>query len=170
MSDDTPRSTPRPNRPPDKWRWPRRIIMAGALAAAIAFLAVSLEKSPESASHPAAVEDPAVVSRMPEPTAHVLRQSSVGVELLPGYDGELTINGIRIPEDQLDGVIPPDSPAYDPKLGLRPNTRNKVFFTPGPDKAINRYPTGEVTVTARFWSIADGPATARSISWAFFVN
>jgi hypothetical protein len=157
-------------RRPDPWRWPRRVLMACALGAAIAFLVVTLQKSPESTSHPAAVSDPAVVRRVPEPASHVLRQTSVGVELLSGYDGRLTINGIAIPEDQLDGAIGPDDPAYDPSLGIRPNNRNRVFFTPGPDKAIDRYPTGEVHVTARFWNIADGESTARTISWAFFVN
>lgn len=155
---------------PSPWRWPRRIIALCALAGAIVFLAVSLEKSPVSESRPAPVADPAVVRRVPEPGAHVLRQSSVGVELLPGYDGRLTINGTMIPEDQLDGAVAPGSPAYDPRQGIRPNNRNQVFFTPAPDKAIDRYPTGEVHVTARFWSLADGESTARSISWAFFVN
>lgn len=144
--------------------------MAAALATAIAFVVVTLQKSPESASRPGAATDPAVVRQVPGPGMRVLRQSSIGVELLPGYDGQLSINGIEIPEDQLDGAIGPDNPAYDPKLGIRPNNRNKVFFTPGPDKAIDRYPTGEVHITARFWSIADGPTAARSISWAFFVT
>lgn len=155
---------------PDPWRWPRRILMAGLLGAAIAFLAVTLEKSPESASRPGPVDDPAVVRREPEPGSHVLRQSTMGVELLAGYDGSLTVNGVNIPEDQLDGAIGPGDPAYDPKLGIRPNNRNRVFFTPGRGKAVDHYTTGEVLVVARFWKIADGPSTARTISWAFFVT
>lgn len=170
MSDvPTAKGTPQ-GRAVDRWRWPRRVLMGCALAAAIVFLAVSLEKSPESTSRPGPVDDPAVVRRTPAPGAHVLRQSPVGVELLSGYDGELTINGAAIPEDQLDGAVGPSNPVYDPKEGIRPNNRNQVFFTPGPGKVIDRYPTGEVQVTARFWDIADGRSTARSISWAFFVN
>ena len=144
--------------------------MAIVLAVAIAFLATTLEKSPESQSHPAAATDPAVVRQTPAPGTHALRQSQVGAELLSGYDGALTINGVNIPEDQLDGVVMPGDPNYDPAMGIRPNTRDQVFFTPGPGKAINRYPTGEVQVSVRFWNIADGKSTARTISWAFFVN
>ncbi len=170
MSEDLAAALEAHPRPPDPWRWPRRLLMACALGAAIAFLVVTLQKSPESASRPGAVTDPAVVRSVPEPGAHVLRQTSVGVELLPGYDGELTIDGVSIPEDQLDGAIAPGNPSYDPELGIRPNNRNHVFFTPGPDKAIDRYRTGEVHVTARFWNIADGRSASRTVSWAFFVN
>lgn len=144
--------------------------MTCALAGAIAFLAVSLQRSPESKSHPAPATDPAVVRQTPAPGTHVLRQSQVGVALLPGYDGSLTINGVAIPEDQLDGVVLPGMPGYNAKSGIRPNNRNEVFFTPGPNKAVDHYPTGEVEVTARFWNIEDGRSTARTVSWAFFVN
>ena len=157
-------------RAPDPWRWPRRLGMAAALAAALFFVVVTLQKSPHSSNGPVAADDPAVVRRTPEPGSHVLRQSSVGVQLLPGYDGRLTIDGVAIPEDQLVGVVLPGDANYDPELGIRPNTRNRVFYTPGPDKAVDAYRTGEVRVTAHFWRIADGESAARSISWAFFVN
>lgn len=170
MSEDLAAALAAQPRPPDPWRWPRRLLMACALGAAIAFVVVTLQKSPESTSRPGAVTDPAVVRSVPAPGSHVLRQSSVGVQLLPGYDGELEIDGVSIPEDQLDGAVGPDDPAYDPQLGIRPNNRNQVFFTPGPGKAVDRYHSGEVHVTARFWNIADGRSTARSVSWAFFVT
>jgi len=170
MSEDLAAALEDRPRPADPWRWPRRALMACALGAAIAFLVVTLQKSPESSSRPGAVTDPAVVRAEPAPGAHVLRQTSVGVELLPGYDGELVIDGVAIPEDQLDGAVGPGDRGYDPELGIRPNNRNQVFFTPGPDKAVDRYDTGEVHVTARFWNIADGRSAARTISWAFFVN
>lgn len=157
-------------RPPDPWRWPRRAAMAVAFGAALLFVVVTLQNSPHDSNEPDPVADPAVVRREPEPGMHVLRQSAVGVELLEGYDGRLTIDGVDIPEDQLDGAIGPDHPGYDPSLGIRPNNRHLVFFTPGEDKVIDRYPSGEVHVTAHFWRIADGESAARSISWAFFVS
>lgn len=157
-------------RPPDPWKWPRRLGMAAALGAALLFVVVTLQNAPHSSNSAEAADDPAVVRRTPDPGSHVVRQSSVGVQLLPGYDGRLTIDGVTIPEDQLDGVVLPGDANYDPELGIRPNTRNRVFFTPGPDKAVDEYRTGEVQVTARFWRIADGESASRSISWAFFVN
>lgn len=158
-------------RPADRWRWPRRIGAVCALAAAVVFVVVAVQRAPSSPEGGvAAAGDPAVVRQTPAPGSHVLRQSSVGAELLPGYDGELTVNGRTIPEDQLDNAIGPDHPGYDPDLGVRPNTRNQVFYTPGPGRELERYDTGEVEVTLRFWKIVDGPATARTISWVFFVN
>ena len=156
--------------PPDRWRWPRRLLMTVALGAAVAFCVVTIRRSPESASNGSAPTDPAVVRQEPEPGAHILRQASVGVELKPGYDGRITVSGVTIPEDQMDGATPPGSPAYDPRYGVRPNNRQHVFYTPGPDKAVPRYPTGEVHVSVRFWPIAQGPDAAKTISWAFFVN
>lgn len=144
--------------------------MAIVFGFAIWFLVTTLQKSPETSSHPGPASDPAVVRRVPAPGAHVLSQTSVGAQLLPGYDGRIIIDGRNIPEDQMDGAAPQGSPAYDPRYGVRPNNKNKVFFTPGPAKVIDRYRTGEVHITIRFWRIADGPSAARTISWAFFVN
>ncbi len=154
----------------DPWKWPRRALMALALAAAIAFVVVTLAKSPESTSHPGAAADPAIVAQSPAPGTHVLRQTPVGAKLLTGYDGRLTVNGVAIPEDQMDGAASEGSPAYDPRYGVRPNNKELVFFTPGPGKVIDHYDSGEVHVTVRFWRIADGESHARTISWAFFVN
>lgn len=162
---------PPPGRRADPWRWPRRVGALCALAAALFFVVVAVQRAPSSPEEgiPDA-GDPAVVRQTPAPGTHVLRQSPVGAELLSGYDGRLTIDGREIPEDQLDHAITPDHPHYDPELGIRPNTRDQVFFTPGPDKVIERYDTGEVRVELRFWKIADGPEAARMISWVFFVN
>ena len=144
--------------------------MAGALIAALAFVVATIHKAPESDSHPDPASNPAVVLRKPLPGSHVLRQSQVGAKLLSGYDGRLVIDGRNIPEDQMDGAIPTDSPIYDPRYGVRPNNKQDVFFTPGPGKVIDHYPSGEVHVTVRFWRIVDGPKNSDRISWAFFVN
>lgn len=171
MSASETSTDPRADRGDDRWRWPRRVVAVCALAAALAFVVVAVQRAPGTSDGgvPAAA-DSAVVRQTPAPGSHVLRQSQVGAELLPGYDGELTVDGRRIPEDQLDGAIGPDHPGFDPELGVRPNTRSQVFFTPGPGKELERYDTSEVEVSVRFWRIADGPSTARTISWVFFVN
>lgn len=170
MSDTDTADRTGPTRRDDPWRWPRRIGSACILAAAVAFVVVAVQRASDSTDAVTAAADPAVVRQAPAPGTHVLRQSRVGAELLPGYDGQLTVDGRAIPEDQLDGAIGPDHPGYDPELGVRPNTRNQVFFTPGPGKEVERYRSGEVAVELRLWKIADGPETARTISWVFFVN
>ena len=87
-----------------------------------------------------------------------------------GYDGRLTVNGVAIPETDMDGAIPVTSREYDPKLGPRPNNRNEVLFTPGKGKVIETYGTGDVTLTLRYWNIARGQRSARTLSWHFTVN
>lgn len=154
----------------DRWRWPRRLAMTGALVLGIAFVVYALGRSPESTTPIGAVSDPAVLSQSPSPGSHVLHQTAVGAKLANGYDGRIIIDGVEVPEDQMDGAAPVDSPAYDPRYGVRPNNKNSVFFTPGSNKVITKYPAGEVHVTVRFWSIAKGEASARTVSWAFFVN
>lgn len=154
----------------DRWRWPRRLAMAGALALGIAFCIHAIDRAPSTTTPIGAATDPAVLSQSPSPGSHVLHQTPVGAKLAEGYDGRVIIDGVEIPEDQMDGVAPVDSPAYDPKYGIRPNNKNQVFFTPGPGKVVSEYHTGEVQVTVRFWPIEKGEAAARTVSWAFFVN
>lgn len=154
----------------DRWKWPRRLVSFLLLALAVAFCVKAVQRAPAPGGALNDATDPAVVRQVPEPGGHVLHQTSVGVQLLPGYDGRLTIDGTTIPEDQMDGAAPPGSPAYDPRYGVRPNNKEQVFFTPGKGKVIGEYGTGEVHITVRFWRIADGERSARMISWAFFVN
>lgn len=154
----------------DRWRWPRRLIMVVALALGVAFVISAVKRAPAPQSGTDAATDVAIVDQVPSPGAHILHQASVGADFKPGYDGRITIDGRVIPEDQMDGAAAPGSPAYDPRYGVRPNRREHVFFTPGPDKVIDRYPTGEVQISIMFWRIADGPAASKTVSWAFFVN
>lgn len=171
MSDTPATERTAPSGRNDPWRWPRRLLAAAALAAALVFVVVAVQRAPSSPEEGVPnAGDAAVVRQTPAPGTHVLRQSRVGAELLDGYDGELTIDGRTIPEDQLDYSVGPDHPDYDPEQGIRPNNRNLVFYTPGPGKDVERYRTGEVSVSLRFWKIADGPSTARTVSWVFFVN
>ena len=157
-------------RPTDRWRWPRRVAMFAALALAVLFCVRAIQRAPSPGVTQSEATDPAIVRQVPEPGGHVLHQTSIGVQLLRGYDGRLTIDGTEIPEDEMDGAAPPGSPAYDPRYGVRPNNKERVFFTPGKGKVLDQYRTGEVHLTVRFWRIADGERSARTVSWAFFVN
>lgn len=173
MSAPTPTSptgsSPTSSPPPDPYKWVRRGIEAALLTVAIAFLVYAFSRSPDQADvNP--VHDPAVLMQVPAPGANVPRQSQVGAKLQQGYDGRITINGIDIPEDQMDGAIPTTSREYDPRLGVRPNNREQVLYTPGPGKVIDRYGTRQVIITVHFWRIADGPTTERAVTWSIYVS
>ena len=93
---------------------------------------------------------------IPPRGSEILRQDVVGVDLRPGWTGVLIVNGVEIPEDQLD-LDNLDS------LG-------QVLFTPGDGKAIEQYEAGENCVTAVAWRVEESRADARNIDWCFNVT
>ncbi len=115
--------------------------------------------------------DPAVISLFPTSDAQALRQTAVGAELAQGYDGRLTVNGVEIPEEQMDGARDPSTvdPADLAKNGLRPNNRNHVFFKPGPGKVVEELQQGTVTITLRYFKERKED-TSRTLSWSIRVD
>src|SRR5690349_18698693 len=84
---------------------PRRIVIAVVLIAAVGFLVWTWKgTSDNSQGGGTGCQNPAVVAFDPCPGSHILRQAEVGVELQPGYDGRISINGTEIPEDQMQGA------------------------------------------------------------------
>lgn len=154
----------------DPYKWPRRLLMIGALAFGLAFVVYTIQGSPESASNGHTSADPAILQQVPAPGSHVLQQTSVGVELAAGYDGRISVNGTTIPESEMDGAAPPGSPAYDPRYGTRPNNKQHVFFTAGPGKVISTSPTGKVHVSVRYWQISHGEESQRFVDWSYFAE
>jgi hypothetical protein len=78
---------------------------------------------------------------------------TVTVDLADQYTGVLVIDGVEIPEDQLERVI-----------GIQ-----TVSFRPGPDKIISRFRAGENTVIVKYWNgrLQDRPDKTYSFSWTF---
>ena len=169
---DRPTSTP-PSDPaaaPVTYGWPtwiRRTIISVALVACAGLLVWG--NSHSDAGKTPKDRDPAIVAQSPAPGTTGGRTDSVGADLRLGYDGRLTINGTAIPEDQMDGALDPKT--MDPKtlkqLGVRPNNRNHVFFTPGPGKVITRLPEGTVYVILTYFLDRRNHATGRSITWTY---
>lgn len=89
----------------------------------------------------------------PEPNQITNLLSTVTVDLADRYSGVLVIDGIEIPEDQLDRVV-----------GIQ-----TISFRPGPDKAIGRFRAGDSTVTVLYWDgrLQDRPDNPYSFSWTF---
>lgn len=82
------------------------------------------------------------------------RQSRVGIDLVTGWTGVLTINGTVIPEDQL---------TITSELGL-------VEFVPGEGQEIEELPGGTTRVVATVWPLSEGREEgARSVAWEFEV-
>ena len=95
-----------------------------------------------------------VENLIPRRDAQVPQQSNVGIDLVTGWDGVLIVNGVNIPEDQLQ---------VTPEIGL-------IEFTPGEGKAVEALETGQNCVAAVVWKLADGRGVAdRTIPWCFDV-
>ena len=127
----------------------RRVVTVALLlaAAGLVWLSASYKGSPEAPS----LTDAAVVRLVPQRDATALRQDSIGIELAPSWVAELKINGVDIPDDEVEQL-------------------NGFFFTPGKGKVIEQLAPGLVQVTAFIWRPAFGESRdhgAHPVSWTF---
>ncbi len=151
-------------------RWARRGIIALALVVAVGVLVWSGQRA--ETGQPEGTGNRIVVNQFPLAGGRALRQTQVIATLRSGYDGRLTINGIAIPEDQMDGVVPDGSPeAVGPNgeilTQLRPNNRNVVAFSPGPGKVIEKLPEGLITVTVAYFRDLSPTEDRGAATWSF---
>ena len=93
----------------------------------------------------------AVDELIPPRNAEVLSQETVGIDLAPGYDARLAINGVAIPREQIRHL---------------PNL-NRFTFRPDQDKVIERLQAEQNCVQATYWRQEVGPDDADTISWCF---
>ena len=129
-----------------------RVVISVLLAFAFAGLYVAFtmhDDSPNPRLRPAAVR---AVS--PLPASLQLRQTEIFIELAPQYRGTLAINGIPIPDDQIDVIE-----------GL-----NRYAFTPGEDKEITELPAGRACADVDYTPVSEGSGVAGSYRWCFNVS
>ncbi len=144
MSDasDNSRASTRVQYP--RWLWAVGFVLAVIVAVAVvALFSVGTEST--------TVDQGAVERLLPANNSQVLQQESVGIDLAPGYDAALTVNGMPIPTDQLDKTT-----------GL-----NIVMFQPGPGKVIEYLPSGQSCVLATYWRLDTGPGESSARTWCF---
>jgi len=148
----------------------RRVVIVLAVAFGIFLLTLAAKRDDTTIEQDTG--DARVVARFPVPAAQAPSQTQVGVTLLEGFDGVLAINGTPIPEEQLDGARDPATLTADQleKYGVRTNNRNRLFFTPGPDKVFESIPTGEVTVTVNYHRDRQPGVDAGTHTWTFTVQ
>jgi hypothetical protein len=79
--------------------------------------------------------------------------ATVSVDLRNDLTGVLVVDGLEIPEDQLERVK---------ELG-------EISFRPGPGKAITKLRTGSNEVVVKYWSqkLTNRPANPPSFGWSF---
>lgn len=152
------------------WEIGRRVLIVLAIGFGVFLLAVAANR--DDTTIDAGTGDERVVTQFPPADGQAPRQTQVGVELTEGFTGVLAINGTPIPEEQLDGARDPASMTSDDlkQYGIRPNNRNRLFFTPGPGKVFESIPLGEVTVTVNYYRDRQEAVDPGGHSWTFTVQ
>lgn len=98
--------------------------------------------------------DDIVEQLFPARDSEALRQQQVGIDLGATYTGVLILNGIEIPEGELQ---------------RRPEL-NQVFFQPGDGLAVEELSPGRNCVVAVVWSETETREDSRSVTWCFEVT
>jgi hypothetical protein len=132
-----------------------KILAAVLLAAAIAAFVGAYLTFAESDSDPvlrSGGQDEYVEALMPARNSQVPAQSRVGIDLVNGWTGVLVVNGVEIPEDELD---------VTQELGL-------VEFTAADGRAVEQLEGGQNCVTAVVWPLSEGREQgSRNVTWCF---
>lgn len=129
----------------------RRIVVVLAVLAAVAALIFAVVES-DTGTDPELTTS-AVEELIPGRGDLEVRQARVGIDLAPGYTGVLVINGVEIPEDQLERVEP----------------LNQIFFQPREGREIEAFEAGQVCVVAVYWREDGERSEGQSTQWCFDV-
>ena len=127
-----------------------RIVYAilGVLFAAVVAGSIFLIPSGEGDGLPDAVE-----SFSPGEGDLAIQPVRVVLDLLPGYEATFVIDGLPIPQDQIDAI--PETGRYQ--------------FDPGPGKVIERWTPGDHTVVATYVGGANDTDLG-TVVWTFRVQ
>jgi hypothetical protein len=155
MSEPSDANDDGPAWPTSSTRYKVVVGIALAVAAGAMYLAIShTSTEPDEPVHVAGRPD-VVEHLVPFNGASILRQQEIGIDLAPGYEGTLVVNGVEIPPDQ-ERIVP---------------EQNQVFFTPGDGKAIEELPGGTTCVVAIAWKSQDGRGpNDQQFRWCFEVT
>lgn len=165
---DTPH---RPKRRIDRGLLIASLVIACGLVLVIFGLTTALTGD-DGIDRPEAVESVQPV----ENAVQVLQQERVVVDLLPGYEARLVIDGIELPTTIIgqSDVDPFEQPEPGQQVEL-PTTAvfdpgNAVIsFQPVEGALIESFSEGLHEARVIFWRIEDGPEQARSYRWEFNV-
>ena len=160
----------RPSPGPQGVSYPTRtkVIIAVVLAAAIAAIVLAylstverddsaVQVSGTDGLQDTADRDPSGVEALiPPRDSEILGQETIGIDLVAGWTGELTLlpgNGVAtsLPDDELE----------------RDAALNRITYQPGPGKAIERL-SGDYCLVATIWDQVEGrEQTQRVENWCF---
>jgi len=166
---------------------PRRLFLTVVVGAALFLFVLAFTWQGDAADTPTA--DAAAVERVlpAEGSPGVLRQTTIEVDLAPGWTGALQVNGQELGPDQVNCIDDCELPVCDRSAPTAPGSgggapsgrrqcrtasdpQNRLYYVPGPGKQIEQLPTGETCATAVIWLQTESRATSQDVSWCFRVT
>ena len=132
---------------------PGRVASVIATFAVVISLGVVLLNHSDTDTRTERIFPTAVEEVSPRPGELVRREDTITADLRDGLVGTLEIDGVLIPDDQIERVGP----------------LSQISFRPGPGKEFARFEPGEHIATVRYWvgRLQDPPAKTGSYSWRF---
>jgi len=120
--------------------------------------------------NPVITGNPAIEELIPQPGSEVLRQSLVGIDLAPGYEARLVINGTRIRPEQVNVLRSEENPEESAgQAGRFDETLSRFVYQPLEGRDVPALKADENCAVATFWPTLDD-TDIDSIEWCFTVN
>jgi len=152
MADTTAAATPTRKR---LFKHPGRVAVVAIAVLVVLNLGIVLANESDTSPQGEKALPVDIQAVSPEPDQITGLVDTVTVDLADQYSGVLVIDGIEIPDDQLERVV-----------GIQ-----TISFRPGPGKEISRFRAGDNNVTVLYWNgrVQDRPAKGKeySFSWSF---
>jgi hypothetical protein len=131
---------------------PYRIVVSLLLAVAAAALYVGLVSSVDHKSEVA--DNQHIAALFPAPHGTALRQTRIVAQLKDGYTGTLIVEGIEIPDAQVEHLEGLDT----------------VAFTPGPGTETGPLQPGKRCARVVYWPLTSSRADAAYYDWCWQVH
>lgn len=134
----------------------QRIVISLLLAAAVVGLVVAFQSSQEP-EDVVIQRDSRVLAVFPKEGGTILRQDTIYAEITFPYTGVLHVDGVEIPDPQLQRI----------QVG----SATRISYTPGPTSVTGYLRPGDQhTVELEFWNPERGRDTSVRYPWKFGVN
>jgi hypothetical protein len=151
--------------------WPN---LFAALAIAVCLVAMAYAAASAITGRDALNLPPVIEQIDPVPAAvRVPAQTSVFVDLQPGYTGVFVVDGLELEtvniEDLQDSGNKPGAQVTLPPTTIYEPGNATLTFDPSDEAAIQEFTQGEHIVKVIYWKIIEGRGTARSFTWTFNV-
>lgn len=147
----------------------RRFLVPVGIATGVVIFVLAFVLADTDTGDDIIFNDPAIEALLPVPGSEVLRQSQVGIDLASGFEAELVINGVPIPNDQINILRSGDDPEQSAEQpGAFSTTINRFLYQPLEGRAVPELKGDENCVVATFWPLSD-PSDVRTTSWCFTV-